>query len=65
MRLLISCWASTNPVMFAFLKSLASMYNPKSGLDIQVVSSSSRVSSHEEPVVCPVPQRKEFVIYVI
>ncbi|TNN65896.1 Phospholipase D3 [Liparis tanakae] len=35
-RLLISCWASTNPVMFAFLKSLASMYNPKSGLDIQV-----------------------------
>ncbi|XP_056297727.1 5'-3' exonuclease PLD3 [Pseudoliparis swirei] len=35
-RLLISCWSSTNPVMFAFLKSLASMYNPKSGLDIQV-----------------------------
>ena len=40
-RLLISCWASTSPVMFPFLKSLASVYDPKSKLDIQVVSSSS------------------------
>lgn len=35
-RLLISCWASTQPVMFPFLKSLASVYDPKSKLDIQV-----------------------------
>uniref|UniRef100_A0A3Q4AQ08 5'-3' exonuclease PLD3 n=1 Tax=Mola mola TaxID=94237 RepID=A0A3Q4AQ08_MOLML len=35
-RLLISCWASTQPVMLTFLKSLASVYNPKSQLDIQV-----------------------------
>ncbi|XP_041668545.1 5'-3' exonuclease PLD3 [Cheilinus undulatus] len=35
-RLLISCWASTQPIMFPFLKSLASVYDPKSKLDIQV-----------------------------
>ncbi|XP_022049843.1 5'-3' exonuclease PLD3 [Acanthochromis polyacanthus] len=35
-RLLISCWGSTQPVMFPFLKSLASVYDPKSKLDIQV-----------------------------
>ncbi|XP_068441388.1 5'-3' exonuclease PLD3 [Clinocottus analis] len=35
-RLLISCWASTTPAMFPFLKSLASLYDPKSRLDIQV-----------------------------
>ncbi|XP_041851462.1 5'-3' exonuclease PLD3 isoform X2 [Melanotaenia boesemani] len=35
-RLLISCWASTQPVMFPFLKSLASVHDPKSKLDIQV-----------------------------
>ncbi|KAM9358791.1 5'-3' exonuclease PLD3 [Symphorus nematophorus] len=35
-RLLISCWASTSPVMFPFLKSLASVHDPKSKLDIQV-----------------------------
>lgn len=35
-RLLISCWASTQPLMFPFLKSLASVYDPKSKLDIQV-----------------------------
>uniref|UniRef100_A0A8D3D978 5'-3' exonuclease PLD3 n=1 Tax=Scophthalmus maximus TaxID=52904 RepID=A0A8D3D978_SCOMX len=35
-RLLISCWASTQPVMFPFLKSLGSVYEPKSKLDIQV-----------------------------
>ncbi|XP_069390316.1 5'-3' exonuclease PLD3 isoform X1 [Paralichthys olivaceus] len=35
-RLLISCWASTQPVMISFLKSLASVYEPKSKLDIQV-----------------------------
>ncbi|KAF3847362.1 hypothetical protein F7725_020390 [Dissostichus mawsoni] len=35
-RLLISCWASTQPIMFPFLKSLASVYDPKSRLDIQV-----------------------------
>lgn len=35
-RLLISCWGSTQPVMFPFLKSLASVYDPKGKLDIQV-----------------------------
>ncbi|XP_078103104.1 5'-3' exonuclease PLD3 isoform X2 [Sander vitreus] len=35
-RLLISCWASTQPIMFPFLKSLASVYDTKSKLDIQV-----------------------------
>lgn len=35
-RLLISCWVSTQPVMFPFLKSLASVHDPKSKLDIQV-----------------------------
>lgn len=35
-RLLISCWGSTQPIMFPFLKSLASVYDPKSKLDIQV-----------------------------
>ncbi|KAI3354007.1 hypothetical protein L3Q82_018564, partial [Scortum barcoo] len=35
-RLLISCWASTQPLMFPFLKSLASVYDSKSKLDIQV-----------------------------
>ncbi|XP_054649746.1 5'-3' exonuclease PLD3 isoform X2 [Dunckerocampus dactyliophorus] len=34
-RLLISCWASTPPAMFPFLKSLAAVYEPKSKLDIQ------------------------------
>ena len=38
-RLLISCWASTQPVMIPFLRSLASVQEPKSKLDIQVVSS--------------------------
>ncbi|CAJ1064894.1 '-3' exonuclease PLD3 [Xyrichtys novacula] len=36
-RLLISCWASTQPIMFPFLRSLASVYDPKSKLDVQVV----------------------------
>ncbi|XP_023147938.1 5'-3' exonuclease PLD3 [Amphiprion ocellaris] len=35
-RLLISCWGSTQPIMFPFLKSLALVYDPKSKLDIQV-----------------------------
>ncbi|KAF7666503.1 hypothetical protein LDENG_00106910 [Lucifuga dentata] len=35
-RLLISCWASTQPIMLPFLKSLASVYDPKSKVDIQV-----------------------------
>ncbi|XP_068173343.1 5'-3' exonuclease PLD3 isoform X1 [Antennarius striatus] len=35
-RLLISCWGSTQPVMLPFLKSLASLHDPKSKLDIQV-----------------------------
>ncbi|XP_024133427.1 5'-3' exonuclease PLD3 [Oryzias melastigma] len=35
-RLLISCWPNSQPVMFPFLKSLASVYDPKSKLDIQV-----------------------------
>lgn len=39
-RLLISCWASTQPVMIPFLTSLASVYDPKNRLDIQVVRQS-------------------------
>lgn len=35
-RLLISCWGSTQPVMIPFLKSLASLYDTKSKLDVQV-----------------------------
>ncbi|CAK6957849.1 '-3' exonuclease PLD3 [Scomber scombrus] len=35
-RLLISCWGSTQPVMLSFLKSLASVYDFKTKLDIQV-----------------------------
>uniref|UniRef100_A0A673BY01 5'-3' exonuclease PLD3 n=1 Tax=Sphaeramia orbicularis TaxID=375764 RepID=A0A673BY01_9TELE len=35
-RLLISCWPSTQPVMIPFLKSLASVQDAKSKLDIQV-----------------------------
>ncbi|XP_068601299.1 5'-3' exonuclease PLD3 [Brachionichthys hirsutus] len=35
-RLLISCWANTQPAMLPFLKSLASLHDPKSKLDIRV-----------------------------
>ncbi|KAM6958754.1 5'-3' exonuclease PLD3 [Aplochiton taeniatus] len=35
-RLLVSCWGSTQPVMLAFLSSLASIQEAKSKLDIQV-----------------------------
>lgn len=35
-RLLISCWNSTSAVMFPFLRSLASVRDSKSDLDIQV-----------------------------
>uniref|UniRef100_A0A3Q3GZ58 5'-3' exonuclease PLD3 n=1 Tax=Kryptolebias marmoratus TaxID=37003 RepID=A0A3Q3GZ58_KRYMA len=35
-RLLISCWNNSQPVMFPFLKSLASVHDPKHKLDIQV-----------------------------
>ncbi|XP_075892721.1 5'-3' exonuclease PLD3 [Nelusetta ayraudi] len=35
-RLLVSCWASSQPVMFPFLKSLSTVHDPKSKLDIQV-----------------------------
>ncbi|XP_069017552.1 5'-3' exonuclease PLD3 [Embiotoca jacksoni] len=35
-RLLISCWGSTQPVMFPFLKSLAAVHDAKSKVDIQV-----------------------------
>ncbi|CAL9683785.1 unnamed protein product [Knipowitschia caucasica] len=35
-RLLVSCWASTQPLMFPFLRSLASLQDPRSKLDIQV-----------------------------
>ncbi|KAJ8414594.1 hypothetical protein AAFF_G00037960 [Aldrovandia affinis] len=35
-RLLISCWGSSQPAMFPFLRSLASVHDPKSKLDIQV-----------------------------
>ncbi|KAK3548741.1 hypothetical protein QTP70_018477 [Hemibagrus guttatus] len=35
-RLLISCWDSTSAVMFPFLRSLASVQDSKSKLDIQV-----------------------------
>lgn len=37
-RLLISCWGSTSPDTFPFLRSLSSLKDPKSNLDIQVVS---------------------------
>lgn len=37
-RLLVSCWGSSQPLMFPFLKSLATVHDPKSKLDIQVVS---------------------------
>lgn len=39
-RLLVSCWGSSQPLMFPFLKSLATVHDPKSKLDIQVVSTS-------------------------
>ncbi|KAM9318541.1 5'-3' exonuclease PLD3 isoform 2-T2 [Pholidichthys leucotaenia] len=35
-RLLISCWANSSPIMLSFLKSLASIYDSKNKLDIQV-----------------------------
>ncbi|KAL2096525.1 hypothetical protein ACEWY4_008673 [Coilia grayii] len=35
-RLLISCWGSTSPIMFPFLRSLASVQDTKRSLDIQV-----------------------------
>lgn len=35
-KLLISCWAHSQPVMLPFLKSLASVHDHKSKLDIQV-----------------------------
>uniref|UniRef100_A0A1A8FAF0 5'-3' exonuclease PLD3 n=1 Tax=Nothobranchius korthausae TaxID=1143690 RepID=A0A1A8FAF0_9TELE len=35
-RLLISCWDHSQPLMFSFLRSLASVYEPKSKLDVQV-----------------------------
>ncbi|XP_062409009.1 5'-3' exonuclease PLD3 [Sardina pilchardus] len=35
-RLLISCWGSTSPLMFPFLRSLASVHDDKTSLDIQV-----------------------------
>ncbi|KAI1893349.1 hypothetical protein AGOR_G00122800 [Albula goreensis] len=35
-RLLISCWGSTQPVMIPFLRSLASLSDPKGKLDVQV-----------------------------
>lgn len=39
-RLLISCWQHSPPVMLPFLKSLASVHDSKNKLDIQVVSGS-------------------------
>uniref|UniRef100_A0A1A8AJ15 5'-3' exonuclease PLD3 n=1 Tax=Nothobranchius furzeri TaxID=105023 RepID=A0A1A8AJ15_NOTFU len=35
-RLLISCWDHSQPLMFSFLRSLASVYEPMSKLDVQV-----------------------------
>uniref|UniRef100_W5NC78 5'-3' exonuclease PLD3 n=1 Tax=Lepisosteus oculatus TaxID=7918 RepID=W5NC78_LEPOC len=35
-RLLISCWGSSEPTMFPFLRSLAAVHDPTSKLDIQV-----------------------------
>lgn len=35
-KLLISCWPSTQPLMFPFLHSLASLQDPRSRLDVQV-----------------------------
>lgn len=35
-KLLVSCWPSTQPLMFPFLRSLASLQDPRSKLDVQV-----------------------------
>ncbi|XP_062861087.1 5'-3' exonuclease PLD3, partial [Trichomycterus rosablanca] len=35
-RLLISCWGSSSPIMLSYLRSLASLQHPKSKLDVQV-----------------------------
>ncbi|XP_066540533.1 5'-3' exonuclease PLD3 [Hoplias malabaricus] len=35
-RLLISCWSSSSPLMFPFLRSLASLQDTKGKLDVQV-----------------------------
>ncbi|KAG5836663.1 hypothetical protein ANANG_G00230800 [Anguilla anguilla] len=49
-RLLISCWASTQPVMFPFLRSLASVNDPKSRLDIQVKLFVVPASPHQKEI---------------
>ena len=46
-RLLISDWAHSQPFMPPFLKSLASIYDPKHKLDIQVVSGCPRTSANQ------------------
>lgn len=48
MRLLISCWGSTSPIMFPFLRSLASVQDAKTGLDIQVVSNQHSLMSSSQ-----------------
>lgn len=35
-KLLISCWPSTQPLMFPFLRSLSSLQDPQNRLDVQV-----------------------------
>lgn len=50
-RLLISCWDSTSAVMFPFLRSLASVQDSKSKLDIQVVSDSKNACKFSHSVM--------------
>ncbi|KAJ8280848.1 hypothetical protein GJAV_G00059810 [Gymnothorax javanicus] len=49
-RLLISCWASTQPAMFPFLRSLASVSDPKSKLNIQVKLFVVPASPHQKGI---------------
>ncbi|KAI4883034.1 hypothetical protein NFI96_017795 [Prochilodus magdalenae] len=57
-RLLISCWSSSSPVMFPFLRSLASVQDTKSKLDIQV--DPHRTPTEQKIFIVPVsPSQKE------
>lgn len=61
-RLLISCWVNTQPVMIPFLRSLASVYDPKNKLDIQVVRRSSLFP--HDMVMC-LSLRKDVVLNIL
>ncbi|MEQ2164997.1 hypothetical protein GOODEAATRI_012477, partial [Goodea atripinnis] len=51
-RLLISCWQHSPPVMLPFLKSLASVHDFRNKLDIQVVSCSSAALKNTAAFYC-------------